>query len=112
MKKADKDFDVPFPSSLVDPKGQEIWQAFAGKKIKSLGRLVMLERALLLLQRVKKTEGIIDQEGLCVPGEKMAHGHPLLKTLEKDLQILSRMWVVLGLNGESTVVGLEDFRIE
>jgi len=99
-KEKTTDYDIPIPEGLTDSKARELWNVTAGKKIKGQGRLIMLEEALRTLQRVNKTQTVIDDEGLTVEGKDMAHCHPLLKILQKDLQILSKMWVSLGLNNE------------
>lgn len=96
--------------NLTDPEALEIWQLFAGKRIRAPGRLIMLARALLLLQRVKMAEGLLETQGLLIKGPKMDHLNPVSKSLAKDLQILARMWITLGLNQEvSSGVGLEKF---
>lgn len=107
MKK--DNFDIPVPPTLADLEAQEIWKEQAGRKIKSKGRLIFLEQALLTLQRIKEMEESLRVDGLTISGGKVSHSNPLLRHLEKHLQILSKQWIALGLTREE--VRLERFDI-
>ncbi|MGA2466861.1 MAG: hypothetical protein ABSH06_21250 [Thermodesulfobacteriota bacterium] len=89
---------LPVPEGLTDPKAIQNWNEFTKRKFRSLGRLTSLEVCLFTLQRVNKMSAVIDRDGLMIKGEKMDHSHPLLRILQKDLALLNKQWVTLGLN--------------
>lgn len=105
MKKVDKidkenPGPLPLPEGLEDPQTIQIWNEKTTKRFRSLGRRTSLEVCLKTLQRVNKMSAIIDRDGFMIKGEKMDHSHPLLKILQKDLALLGKQWVILGLNSE------------
>ncbi|MGA2315927.1 MAG: hypothetical protein ABSG71_06055 [Thermodesulfobacteriota bacterium] len=91
---------LPVPEGLTDSKAILIWNEATIKKFRSLGHRTSLEVCLFTLQRVNKTSAVIDRDGLMIKGEKMDHSHPLLRILQKDLALLNKQWVTLGLNNE------------
>lgn len=91
---------LPLPEGLTDLRAQQIWSEKTPKKFRSTGRQTSLEVCLFTLQRVNKLSRVIDTEGFTVQGEKVVHAHPLLRILQKDLALLNKQWVTLGLNSE------------
>lgn len=113
MKKTDKENSgpLPAPEGLTDPRAIQIWNEVTTKGFRSLAHRASLETCLFTLQRVRKMSAIIDRDGFMIKGEKMDHSHPLLKILQKDLGLLTKMWVILALNSEP-LTGFEKFSFE
>lgn len=94
--------DIPGPPDHLSVRSQGIWRALAGKRIRSIPRLALLQIALESLDRADQaTANIGDNLTLTSPRSGVSHVNPLVRVERESRQLFCKIMTLLSLHGEA-----------
>jgi P27 family predicted phage terminase small subunit len=105
-EKADLPAIIAAPEHLSD-RAKALWTAVIGHRVRSPGRVVLLQAALEALDRADAAAAVVNKEGMTTTTKttKAVHIHPLVKAEREFRQQFMRAWEMLGLTWDAMVDG-------
>jgi P27 family predicted phage terminase small subunit len=96
---------VPPPECLSN-ESKKLWKKVVTHQF-SDGRLILLEQALLTLDRANEAKEIVNSEGLITTTKRsgVVHVHPAVKVERENRQLFIKAWKEMGLSWNSLVDG-------
>jgi phage terminase small subunit len=96
---------IPPPDSLSH-EARKIWERVETSRF-STGRLILLEQALLTLDRANQARAIIEREGLITVTKRsgVPHLHPAVKIEKENRHLFMKTWKAIGLGWDPFIDG-------
>jgi P27 family predicted phage terminase small subunit len=94
------------PPAHLSERAKKIWREVV-YRVRSPGRVVMLQTALEALDRADEAREAVSKEGLTVTTKTTGavHVHPLLKVEKDQRALFSKLWRELALHWDSKIDG-------
>ncbi|MBC2716458.1 MAG: hypothetical protein HF978_14230 [Desulfobacteraceae bacterium] len=98
------DWKIPDMPDHLSERSKELWTEYAGKIIKSPGRLALFQTGLEALDRAAAARKILATEDMItVTGRSgVGHAHPALKIEKESQAIVLKVWKTLNLHLDYT----------
>jgi phage terminase small subunit len=97
----------PKPPGTLSERSQALWREIVPRRAKSIGRLTLLEQALLALDRADQAAAELAGKSLTTTTEKTGavHVHPAVKIEREGRQQFAKLWGQLNLSWDEAVDG-------
>ena len=98
--------ELPPPPEHLSDLSRGLWKKVVTRRF-SEGRLIMLEQALISLDRADQAREVIDREGLVSVTTRtgVSHLHPAAKLERENRQLFMKAWKGIGLHWNSGIDG-------
>jgi P27 family predicted phage terminase small subunit len=98
----------PPPPEHLSERSKALWARIVSeRRVRSVGRPVLLQTALEALDRAEAARQAVEKEGMTktTPATGAVHIHPLLKVERESRQLFARLWEQLGLTWDCLIDG-------
>lgn len=99
---------LPEPPAGLSDKSAELWRRVVETgRVRSPGRLALLEQALVALDTADAAAALVRAEGLVTrtTTSGAAHVHPAVKVEREHRQLFARLWMGMGLEWDGSLDG-------
>ena len=98
--------NLPPPPECLSDRSKDIWVRVVRRRF-SDGRLILLEQALLALDRAEEAREAVNHDGLLSVTRRsgVTHINPAARIERENRQLFARIWKSIGLGWNSAIDG-------